>query len=563
MHETLLLPVLVFLLLPAYFVHQSDELALDQPRVLLVWSILALAGCVFTLILAGMARLCGASAAYVLAIRFACYFVIFSGFFFPVASTISISDPQQMEVNFPNLVICYVLAGTVVLALRYKFTWVQDILLLLVLFNAAYVGWGLYESHRSIPPRASLYSLSSEKNIVVLSFDGLTRAATNSILRNDPLLGEAFSGFTIFANVASSSPTTDASTLTSLLGNRNYRDVASTESELWRLEPELLSTNLALDSGFETTTFGIYGRGFNRAERAHSISSVTHDTMIHILNHSLSRTLTPYMTLRDDHSMALARVFRTALFVGVSEERETLSQSINRSRAPEWKKLEMRSLFDWLDYMDALEADSDRPVAQFLHFSFTHFPVELDQQCQFRGADPGWIEANQNWNGVLAETHCALNMMARYVEHLEFLGVLDKTLLILKSDHGKPVGYYPPGSYYDRSIQDHERWGVGRYAPFLAIRRPGTASSGITWDERPAILDDLARTICLQLKTATFCDAYPGSDLLSPPGGTLMDDWVTVFVVKDSRSSYKFVDHVPLTVQRGRDIVRQIYTRTH
>ena len=66
--------------------------------------------------------------------------------------------------------------------------------------------------------------------------------------------------------------------------------------------------------------------------------------------------------------------------------------------------------------------------------------VEFDRHCQFKGHDHDWFTRHQNRQSVKEESYCALQQFSRFIAKLKELGIFDKTLIVLKSDHGKP-GY--------------------------------------------------------------------------------------------------------------------------
>ncbi len=76
----------------------------------------------------------------------------------------------------------------------------------------------------------------------------------------------------------------------------------------------------------------------------------------------------------------------------------------------------------------------------------------------------------QNRFGAREETFCALTIFADFITKLKVIGVFEQSMIVLKSDHGKPVPYYDPGELEAEAINGHKLWGVGRYAPFLAIK---------------------------------------------------------------------------------------------
>jgi len=137
----------------------------------------------------------------------------------------------------------------------------------------------------------SLYTVAPKGNIFVLSFDGISGSAALETLQEDEPLAQLFKGFTVFKNVASSSPATAASTAATLYGNQDFRLHSKTMKQVWDSAPELLFTNVINDSGFRVSTFGHYNTNFNDTNRKHLSSVARGIGASEVLQYSIARTL--------------------------------------------------------------------------------------------------------------------------------------------------------------------------------------------------------------------------------------------------------------------------------
>ena len=77
-----------------------------------------------------------------------------------------------------------------------------------------------------------------------------------------------------------------------------------------------------------------------------------------------------------------------------------------------------------------------------MHFLHTHFPVDLDENCKYRSDSAEWFNNNQNYQGLVNETHCALQQTANFIDKLKELNLYDKTTFVVKSDHGATADYF-------------------------------------------------------------------------------------------------------------------------
>jgi hypothetical protein len=242
------------------------------------------------------------------------------------------------------------------------------------------------------------------------------------------------------------------------------------------------------------------------------------------------------------------------------EETRDLMGKISASRSPRWKwELLTPTVLDLREYVRRLHIGTARPVAHFVHFTYTHYPVEFDGECRFRGHGREWFKSMQNRQGAREEARCVLKQAGQFVETLKALGAFDQSLVVLKSDHGKQRKYGEPGTMESEGIKDHWMLGYGRYRPFLAIKDFGPGHGGVRHDTHPVILDDLARTLCRNSGAGADCTAYPGYDLLGSDDLTGMESSeVTLFVVESPEADGRYLTHEGITVTRQTDIVASL-----
>ena len=146
-----------------------------------------------------------------------------------------------------------------------------------------------------------------------------------------------------------------------------------------------------------------------------------------------------------------------------------------------------------------------------------------------------------------------------YIRELKELNIFENSVVVFKSDHGKPVSYYEPGTIEAEAIHGHSLWGYGRYEPFLAIKAPGPGRFALKNNPSPVMLDDLARSICMVSLDASLCTRYPGFDLSSEDLSIPESAEVTLFVVRSDCSDFKFDSHDAVTVRRQASILKNLY----
>jgi hypothetical protein len=361
--------------------------------------------------------------------------------------------------------------------------------------------------------------------------------------------------------VASSSPATSASTATSLAGNENYKVAWSTIRELWDGLQSKLITNSLDQGGWQVSTYGAYRLGFRDLARSYTqLEARPSVSAFGLIKFALARSLTRLFAIGGDAGARLDAFYDDALSTVTGE---SFQPAFNATaiHVPWWKRSTLTpTRLDLDEYVESLHVSGPR-AAHFLHFTHTHYPVEFDASCRWAAGEMDWFFAHQDWEGVVDQTQCALREMVGVIQRLEELGVYDNSLVILKSDHGEPIKYNDYDSIESFGMRGHEIFGLGRYAPFLAIKGFGQASQPLAFDSHPVLLDDLAKTLCVNADPANDCATYTGYDLLGGDWLGIEDDTITVFVVRDAMSSFVYDAHEALTMTRGRRILASLHHR--
>jgi hypothetical protein len=566
----ILLPIVLFVVIPAFLVKENvEELdSLDPMGFLLL--LLAAVAAIFTLLLVEHAlEKIKIGTYFSKLIEFICFLVVITGFVLPVSVSTGMKDPHFVPVDLVHLLIAIALASIMLHQSSTKLR--KPIYMTIILFvaiNAATAIPAIYSlSPGNKTTEKSIFNLSSDKNIIVLGFDGIPGPVVNELLEENPEFKEIFAGFVFFDQVASSSPATSASIATSLYGNVNFKENYPTAKTLWGSAPEKLLTNRLNTNGYDVSTYGKYNFEFNEPSRQHkNLAHRKSTNLFNILNYSIARALTQFFVISGELGDQIDSMLNSTLGHLSGNDFEQ-NIDFSNSNSPHWKKTLTPTILDFREYVENLHISSAKPIAHFSHYTHTHYPVVFDRHCQFRGHDKVWFEKNQNRNAVKEEAYCALTQYARFLQKLKELDVFENSLIVLKSDHGKPVKYndHIPDKYNDQdniesfAIRKHFFWGYGRYLPFLAIKDFGPTSPGVVHNQHAVILDDLARTLCVHSGITADCSEYNGYDLLSDDFSGIEMAKVTMFVVKSSESNHTYDTHEAITIERGMDILENLH----
>jgi len=569
-----LLPLMFFVVAPAFLLKENvNDLGDLDPRAFLLLALLAGSASmaltalqsVLNAVRVRVPRFGAVNAGRVFStlVDFCLFLVVITAFVLPLAKSSGMVEPWSVPIHITNTIVSLGLAS--ILTHVASSTTRKPLYQAVVMFIAANALttipalWSLRATPDAGNP--TIPGLSSTRNVLVLSLDGISGSAALEVLEENPELGARFKGFTSFDRVVSSSPATSASTAASLYGNRNFKALYPSVRELAEASPERLLTNQLNSNGYEVSTHDIYNQGFLEPTGKHAkLATRDPPSVLGLLNFSIARTLTSYFVIRGGPAEWLDHRVTRVLSPAAALDTD-LMRRIATSWSPSWKRGRLTPTFlDFRDYVRNLRVSTATPVAHFFHFTHTHFPVEFDRTCRFRGDDKEWFARNQNPGGVKEETYCALVQYSMFLDGIKALGLFDRSLIVLKSDHGKPVPYNDPTSLESFRIRGHPDWGFGRYRPFLAIKDFDAPAQDLKHDTSPVMLDDLARTLCQRSRTAIDCALYNGFDLIGGDFSGIEHAVVTMFVVRGERSDFRYESHDPISFPRGADILASLHS---
>jgi hypothetical protein len=482
------------------------------------------------------------------------YFIIFwtclSGLLLPLAGQAGMASPEDLPINYRNLVIVGSLALILTLLTYTKIKpATQAFVLILLSTSLGSAAYTLIETGASMD---RFSGLSKNDNVIVLSFDGVAGNVAKQVIEEHPDLKAAFKDLIFYDNAISIAPATEASLRSEIYGNMDFRALSTLSGELNnKLSKKTNSIKREQLASSDVMTYGVY--------------STFNDTLPDVI---IPGTLIDN-SFGEQASIALsfyphiaARIGSPVLAKFVADELRTVKQTYLQDSKAErtlvhqgapWDAQNTLQRDDLVALTQNLHVTNSRRTVRFMHFLHTHFPVDFDESCTYRSDSAEWFNSNQNYQGLLNETYCALQQTATYIEKLKALGVYDQTTLIVKSDHGAPANYFesdPDGITFN----DHPLWGYNRYRPLLMIKAPSSVNDSIIYNSELSSLTDLARTLCLHAPSNSQCNEYTGVDLLSATPQH-DDNKLYLDVVKDQTSSFDFDTQMTVSIPRDNDFL--------
>ncbi len=253
--------------------------------------------------------------------------------------------------------------------------------------------------------------LSPERNIMIISFDQMQGSAVKGVLRRNPDLAAKLDGFTFFPDAASVYPNTSYSLSSVLIG----RMPKGPEEIFDAVIPQQNILRAGLAKG--------YAPGWTFRQRVC-------DICLPRIPAGFERAHVAEQAVQL-YSLAVQQAFgigaRTVAFLTQPFVRQPIGPTAAKAS---WK----------LD-ADAFQASaqnarltSDRPVIQYRHYFATHQPIVYDKDCRVKHEID--VQSNQSLAGAEGEITCVLTRFGEFVDRLKELGVYDRTMLFLVSDHG-------------------------------------------------------------------------------------------------------------------------------
>lgn len=487
----------------------------------------------------------------------ALYFVIFwtclSGLLLPLAGQAGMVSPEDLPINYQNLVAVGSLALILTLLTYTKIKSATQVFVLILLSTS--LGSAAYTLIETGASMSRFSGLSKNDNIIILSFDGVAGNLAKQVIEEHPDLKRAFKDFVFYDNTISIAPATVASLRAEVYGNINFRALGSVSGEVDKqLTEKTNSIKREQLASSDVMTYGVYS----------VFNDVLPDVIIPgtLIDNGFSEQASIALSF---YPHIAARVGSPLLAQFLIDKLQTVRQNyLHDSRAERtlvhqgapWDAQNTLQRDDLVALTQNLHVTDSRRTVRFMHFLHTHFPVDFDESCTYRSDSTEWFNSNQNTQGLLNETYCALQQTAAYIDKLKTLGIYDQTTLIVKSDHGAPANYFesdPDGITFN----GHPLWGYNRYRPLLMIKAPSTTHESVIYNGEIRSLADLAKTLCLHAPSTSQCTEYTGVDLFSSTPQH-DDNLLYLDIVKDQTSSFDFDTQKTVAIPRDNDFLSSL-----
>ena len=479
---------------------------------------------------------------------FSLLWVLVAGFFIPVSISTGMVDPESNPVDKYNLFFSIIVAMSLSLAgLTVARKYIQAFIVVVIITSILPALFSIYSSGVLDPVNEGEHpslTLSNKKNILVISFDGLPGYIISDLIKGDKEYSEAFKDFIIFNNVISQSPATQASQIGELFGVRDYKSMGERRSDVM----EFLTTEGVTDKLLINQVPDSYQYGYINVS-AKSVNILTPEQLAQqkidtfdFFRYPIARLWTAKFFYYFDWQ---SKTKELQTYILNPDESYDVVLRLKNHVGAQWDKPYILQMPLYNEYVERLSSGNKEFSLRYLHFVFTHFPVDFDEGCNYRSDDKEWYEAHQNEDGLRSQSKCAVDLFLNFLDKLKELDIYNNSLIVFKSDHGEPSVYFSE-TPNNLTINGPSRWGYNRYRPTLMIKDFAAVNSEVHYKEELVLLNDLARTLCESSGLHLECESFPGLNLFSDRLES--DDPYYLYVVRDAKSSYKFNDHMSVTI---------------
>jgi hypothetical protein len=143
-------------------------------------------------------------------------------------------------------------------------------------------------------------------------------------------------------------------------------------------------------------------------------------------------------------------------------------------------------------------------------------------------------------------------------------GLYDESLIIFKSDHGKPFYYYGSNEMRGKKIFENDYWGYDRYRPFLMIKYPKENNHIIKYEDSLTFLSDLSNIYCkyskANLNEAALIDNCPSVEHFLDKKYDMKKEDSKFAYIPEFTNNFAFDGHVSKKLPSSFDAIEKLFS---
>ena len=477
--------------------------------------------------------------------NFTLLWVFLIGFFFPITGEYDpfLSSFFSIKLRYLILIkLILVLIIFLILEKKKLIYTLRKFIFIYILINFIYILYNFTLSYQKVFfPKINLFG---QKNLIVLSLDGISGKEITNKIQEDGEFREELKDFKLFNNVTTAWP----ATINSLNAELN--------SKVLEINEQNLNINILNDKELNTIVYGNYKHFVNEENRKVFRGQFKDYGRSYKLNSFFQRVTVG--TLARWGSPVLLSIFEKKIFYSNKYKRilDIVAFDIGQNNNPYNSGIHTKYMVHMKEFdniFDQTELDPEiKNAIRMYHFSFSHWPIRLNENC----------EEVKSLNLKLTEQErvavdCLSKKIKYFIQKLKEEKIYNNSLIVIKSDHGKPNGYYSKFPLKLR-INNSRHWGLGRYKTFLMIKNIDKFNSEIEIVTKHVFLHDLAKTYCSFFYKETICDKKYIGNNLDKPIKEFKNFEYEIFVPNKKETFLKFEDFDKYMIKNDKSLYESL-----
>lgn len=356
------------------------------------------------------------------------------------------------------------------------------------------------------------------KNLIVLSFDGISGHKISKEIFDNKILNHKLKDFKLYENTISGAPFTAPSIRIELNGKYTKNN----------------SKNILNNENIDTLVYGTYRVGLSDINKGVIKSQLQNYNNSFKLNlffqkywlGSVGRWSSPIgiILLKPLIYTDMYKAFIESASIKNKNKNNPFNFITSRDKVDLY---ELDIILDQINYDETLEN-----VIRMYHFTFSHWPIKLNEDCKEIDSFSDNIQASQYEQIMLK---CISKKIIKFINNLKSQKIYDNSMIVIKSDHAKPncnethhtkykisdfyklqcnphYSEYP----YTEKLNNHFYYGFGRYKPFILIKDQNQIRDKVKISKKQVFLHDLSVTFCNFFLELTNCEISNRNDLTKP-----------------------------------------------
>jgi len=433
--------------------------------------------------------------------NFILIWVFFIGYFFPITGEHDpfLSSLFSIRLRYIILLkIVIILVFFLIIEKKNLINLLRKFILFYISINLIFIFYNFALNYeKNFFPKINVFG---EKNLIVLSLDGISGKEITYKIQEDDEFRKELQDFKLYNNVTSAWP----ATVNSLNAELN--------SKVLEINDQNLSKNILNDKKFNTIVYGNYKHFVNEEKRKVIRGHFKDYGRSYKLNSFFQKVTVG--TIPRWGSPILLSIFQNKIFYSEIYKRilDIISFDIGKNDNPYNSGIHTKYMVHMKEFDNIFNQTKLDPniknVIRMYHFSFSHWPIKFNEKCE---------EVKSLDLKITEEERTAVNCLSKkikyFIKKLKENQIYNNSFIVIKSDHGKPNGYYDEFPLKLR-INESRYWGLGRYKTFIMIKNIDEFNSEFEIITKYVFLHDLAKTYCSFFYKETICDTkYIGNNL--------------------------------------------------